>query len=60
LGNPGSSKQSGPDGFPSKGELVYFIPISRQKGKYFIGIGPRTNLLEGWFVLIKALKGNMR
>jgi hypothetical protein len=38
VGNPGLSKQAGPDGFPSKGELVYFIPISRQNGKYFIGV----------------------
>jgi hypothetical protein len=36
MGNPGSSKQASPDGFLSKGELFYFIPISRQNGKYFL------------------------
>jgi hypothetical protein len=39
MGNPGLSKQASPDGFPSKGELAYFIPISRQNGNNFPGIG---------------------
>jgi hypothetical protein len=44
MGNPGLSKQAGPDAFPSKGELVYFIPISRQNGNYFLGIGRKMEV----------------